>query len=426
MAFSLSSLQISSATDPFQISGGSSHLLGLPADVIARHILDPLVRDCPGMRVILPFVCRRIRTLSGALPRTQFFSDAIARGRFRILGTNSETLDTTTQAIKKEWLLLLDEAAKEGWLSILKWAQPNTHIWEHRIHYEAKWNTNYSILVKDACLITAARYGQMRVFEWGRENNRGFPLQGVCAAATLGGHLDLLTWVTPNAGMWVEENLFAIAARKGNLKLLELFHAEVLHWTPTPSLPSAICSHAARKGHLPILQWAKAKGLPLKLNVCLEAARGGHLHVLKWAIDNGAPTTSAEICSNAAGKGHLLFLQEARQRQIPWNEGVCARAARAGHLTLLKWARANGAAWNTTACYKAAGGGHLEVLKWLRANGAPWDENVCNYAAREGHLHVLQWAHENGALLNLEEARNFTPSHHKQVRRWLNEIIHNI
>ena len=52
---------------------------------------------------------------------------------------------------------------------------------------------------------------------------------------------------------------------------------------------SFTCWYAARKGHLDVLQWARANGCPWYENMCKEAVRGGHLEVVKWLRANGCP-----------------------------------------------------------------------------------------------------------------------------------------
>ena len=44
----------------------------------------------------------------------------------------------------------------------------------------------------------------------------------------------------------------------------------------------------------------------------------------------------------AAGRGHLEVLQWARANGCEWNEDTCSDAAEEGHLEVLQWARANG------------------------------------------------------------------------------------
>jgi hypothetical protein len=46
--------------------------------------------------------------------------------------------------------------------------------------------------------------------------------------------------------------------------------------------------------------------------------------------------------------------------------------------------RANGCDWDVNICSGAAGGGHLAVLQWARANGCDWDRVECLEAAPVG------------------------------------------
>jgi ubiquitin len=123
------------------------------------------------------------------------------------------------------------------------------------------------------------------------------------------------------------------------------------------------CSGASKKGHLAVLQWARANGCPWSVWACAYAGEGGHLEVLQWALTNR--------CS--------------------WDKYTCAYAAKGGHLEILQWARANKCPWDATCAY-AAKEGHLEILQWAHSNGCLWDESACARAAERGHLEVLQWA----------------------------------
>ena len=77
------------------------------------------------------------------------------------------------------------------------------------------------------------------------------------------------------------------------------------------------------------------------------------------------------VCTEAARDGHLEVLRWARARGCGWDEETCAAAAKGGHLEVLKWLREHGCPWNASTCARAAEGGHMEVLRWARANGCP-------------------------------------------------------
>ena len=154
------------------------------------------------------------------------------------------------------------------------------------------------------------------------------------------------------------------------------------------------CAHAARRGWLNLLRWARGMGASwgeYQYDACSEAARSGDVATLEWVVGNGAPR-SDQVCWAAAFEGHLEVLEWARSNGQPWDEQACAEAARGGHIKVLKWLRDNGAPWDSTACSSAAAAGHIDVLAWLRENGAPWDESTCRRAAGWDQLEALKWA----------------------------------
>ena len=96
------------------------------------------------------------------------------------------------------------------------------------------------------------------------------------------------------------------------------------------------------------------------------------------------------ICRYAAGGGHLAVLQWARAEGLPWDERTTECAAANGHLAVLQWVRAQGCPSDGKTCSHAAHSGHLAVLQWARAQGCPWNEKTCSAAAGNGHLAVVQ------------------------------------
>ncbi|EEH50899.1 uncharacterized protein MICPUCDRAFT_54935 [Micromonas pusilla CCMP1545] len=53
---------------------------------------------------------------------------------------------------------------------------------------------------------------------------------------------------------------------------------------------------AAERGHLEMLQWARANGAPWDERTCAKAARGGHLEMLQWAKAMGCPCEGYGLC----------------------------------------------------------------------------------------------------------------------------------
>jgi hypothetical protein len=203
------------------------------------------------------------------------------------------------------------------------------------------------------------------------------------------------------------------------------------------------CAFGAQRGHLAVLQWARANGCPWDARTCSEAAGGGHLAVLQWygmiwygtvpllppvsvfcgwwrhAVSIRSVSDTDRQCSpRLFGDGFvpvMLALEKngtevACIRRSHWAYRCDAPASRCqqrgGWTTrvsapyidssVLQWARANGCPWDAGTCSLAANDGHLAVLQWLRANGCPWDWKVAHSAAREPHTAVLDWARANG------------------------------
>ena len=136
---------------------------------------------------------------------------------------------------------------------------------------------------------------------------------------------------------------------------------------------TAVCTTAARGGHLEVLEWARQQQPPCAwgTSVCEAAARGGHLEVLQWLRQQQPPCPwDSEVCDEAALAGHLEVLQWARQQHppCPWGISVYTSAAVDGHLEVLQWLRQQQppCSRGTVVCAGAAGGGHLEVQQRLR------------------------------------------------------------
>ena len=163
----------------------------------------------------------------------------------------------------------------------------------------------------------------------------------------------------------------------------------------------AMCTMAAMRGQVDLLQWLRSLAPPCPWNeeTCAFAADGGHLNVLAWLRSQTPPCPwNEETCAVAAGRGHLDLLMWLRSQKppCPWNSSACSSAAAGGHLKVLQWLRSqeNSCPWSAKSCLNAARGGNLEVLQWLRSQDpkCPWDDYSCAKASAEGgHLMMLQW-----------------------------------
>jgi hypothetical protein len=233
----------------------------------------------------------------------------------------------------------------------------------------------------------------------------GFPTPELTIyKAAVNGHLDCLKYVYKQTGFPEEESLTKLlshTAFSGNLScLIYIYEVIGCEWH------ADVCANAADKGHLHVLKYAFENGCPWDQGTCDSAAARGHLQCLKYAHENGCEL-STKICVVAAYNGHLACLQYAHENGCSLSVddaqyfacmNACEAAAENGHLDCLTYAHVNGCEWGR--CDKAAFHGHLHCLRYAHENGYYLTgTNACEYAALYGHLDCLVYAHENGCAL---------------------------
>ena len=135
------------------------------------------------------------------------------------------------------------------------------------------------------------------------------------------------------------------------------------------------CAAAALGGHLEVLQWARANGCPWDIRTCHKAAEGGHLKVLLWARANGCPWDKG-TCEWAAHGGHLELLQWARANDCPSDGKELFFAAQNGHEAMVRALIELGADVNKgkdngwTPLHIAAQQGHEAIVRAIVEAGA--------------------------------------------------------
>jgi hypothetical protein len=90
-------------------------------------------------------------------------------------------------------------------------------------------------------------------------------------------------WGTLVAATFTHYETCSIAARNGDLKMLQIARAYGCLWFED------VCKEAAQNGHLDILQWAHENGCPWNAGVCCVAAKNCRFDILQWAHENGCP-----------------------------------------------------------------------------------------------------------------------------------------
>jgi hypothetical protein len=72
-------------------------------------------------------------------------------------------------------------------------------------------------------------------------------------------------------------------------------------------------------------------------NVCDDAAMRGSVRLLKWARENNRLVWSTRTCTYAARKGHLPALQYLHENGCPWDDITCFCAAYHEHWDCLQY-----------------------------------------------------------------------------------------
>ncbi|GLC49487.1 hypothetical protein PLESTB_000224400 [Pleodorina starrii] len=177
-----------------------------------------------------------------------------------------------------------------------------------------------------------------------------------------------LQWLR-GRGYPLEAGLADTAVSVGNLAALRFLVEEA------GVRPTGDQFDAARQGHLAVLQYLHASGLPVNTRFVAEAAaRAGHLPLVAWAVE-------ALGVAPADGAASLLD-----------------RAAASGNLELMAWLHVRGWALGPTAILNGAESGCEEALEWLVERGCPFplDGGAYLRAARNGDLAMLRCLHRLG------------------------------
>jgi hypothetical protein len=101
------------------------------------------------------------------------------------------------------------------------------------------------------------------------------------------------------------------------------------------------------------------------------------------------------VCNHAANRGSVRLLKWARENNLDWSTYTCSSAAMNGQLPALQYLHENGCPWISDTCRYAALNGHLSTLKYLHENGCPWDSVTCYYAAKRKHWDCFQYLVDN-------------------------------
>ena len=125
----------------------------------------------------------------------------------------------------------------------------------------------------------AARNGQLLIMKYAHQNHYPWDITitGRCAE---NGHIKCLKYAHENGCLW-DSLTCSNAAMNGHFKCLKYAHENGCLWD------SSTCSSAAMNGHLRCLKYAHENGCPWNEETSEAAARSEEIACLKYACENG-------------------------------------------------------------------------------------------------------------------------------------------
>jgi len=223
----------------------------------------------------------------------------------------------------------------------------------------------------------------------------------VHVAALRGGHFRVSEWARANGCPWAEDAILG-AIEGGHLDCLLQMGVGV------PVASTAF--HAARFGHLHIIQWLCERGVKhIGDRVFGEAIRRGHMHIAHWMLDNQRSlcVRSPNALAHAAKRGSVALLEMLFEAGCRCGRGSYRRAAKRGYIHVFEWLYAHGFrphgdgdddGRGATAAQVAALHGHLAALRWLRKHGFGCCQTTYAAAANGGHVDVPEWLYRKEPL----------------------------
>jgi len=208
----------------------------------------------------------------------------------------------------------------------------------------------------------AAREGYLSLLKWCRNNNNYCGHEIVSENAAMGGHLHVLQWLYENKLCYMSI-IPSAAAKEG--------HLHVLKWAKDhgyTSFTPHVCERAAYGGHLEIIKWLWINNCRWTESVSFSAARNGHLDILKWEKDNGCITWNPGLYDSASCGGHLEIIKWLRENGCPWSTWSCSEAIVYDNLHVLQWLVKEGCPWVKDKCLQIAQMYRRDhIIEWINS-----------------------------------------------------------
>ena len=184
----------------------------------------------------------------------------------------------------------------------------------------------------------AAKWGRLDVVTWAERRLTCDSALTVLRSAAEGGHLHIVKQMyekMQSVGSNIDHSACSAAAAGGHIHVLEWARQQGCKWNADTARAAAL------HGRLNVFMW----GVEKSCYVCREpsvlrwAAASGCIDLLRWMSENGFEYDSG-LCKLAVRRGHLHVLQWARALDTALiDESTWHAAVEKNHLPILEWLR---------------------------------------------------------------------------------------
>lgn len=319
---------------------------------------------------------------------------AADNNHWRVVRWLHDTVPTFERAVVNNVQSLLQYAARDGNLEMVKWIDdiqegvPNdlpARVWGH-----------LSLAQVETLLVVAAGRGQIPVMKYIKTRS-GVQYHRAClVSAVRGSQLEAAQWLHTEGHLTRinADDLYDVA-RSGNAKVI-LWAVRNLELEQLRNLPTVIRA-AATRGHLATVKCLFECDPDLGSTGALDcAAVSGRLEMVKWLHENRNERCTTDATNGAALNGYLDMLKWLHEnRPTAFSRGAMDRAVKRNRLAIVQWLHEIGAGCTTDAMDSAAKQNYLDILRWLHEHGAGCTVNAMDGAAEANHLEVVKWLHDN-------------------------------
>ncbi|AVK76385.1 Ankyrin repeat domain containing protein [Pandoravirus neocaledonia] len=195
-------------------------------------------------------------------------------------------------------------------------------------------------------------------------------------AAVESGHFDCLR-LFGGESRWDEE-VCAIAARRGDLPMLRHLHENAWDWDKDT------VQGAIESGNRGCVAYALASGCPWEKGHLCDMIRADLWPVFALAVKADATDNRPSVA--AASLGRLDALRDICDSGWLCDQETCAEAARANSLGCLDYLYDRGCAWDQQTCHAALVAGSRACFEYAASRGCPMDAKDRSAAAERGWL----------------------------------------